>query len=164
MFFGLILISIINCIFHMCVCATYFNFLIIFPLAIGSLSISFFIFGSAGPSTLCELYAVLESGGCSLAARMVSSLRWLVLQWSAGSRGHGLQSLRLLGSGAQTQSLCPKGSVSAWRLCHLPGPGRDHVSPALAGRFFTAEPPGKPSYQVLLLLLFLPLTPQDECL
>ena len=27
----------------------------------------------------------------------------------------------------------------------LPGPGIQPVSPALAGRFFTTEPPGKPS-------------------
>ena len=28
----------------------------------------------------------------------------------------------------------------------LPDPGIEPVSPALAGRFFTAEPPGKPSW------------------
>ena len=27
----------------------------------------------------------------------------------------------------------------------LPGPGIESVSPALAGRFFTTEPPGKPN-------------------
>ena len=27
----------------------------------------------------------------------------------------------------------------------IPDPGVEHVSPALAGRFFTPEPPGKPS-------------------
>ena len=30
----------------------------------------------------------------------------------------------------------------------LPGPGVEPVSPALAGRFFTTEPPGKPSFLV----------------
>ena len=29
-------------------------------------------------------------------------------------------------------------------LWDLPGPGIELVSPALAGRFFTTEPPGKP--------------------
>ena len=29
-------------------------------------------------------------------------------------------------------------------MSDLPGPGIEHVSPALAGRFFTTEPPGKP--------------------
>ena len=28
----------------------------------------------------------------------------------------------------------------------LPDPGIEHASPALAGRFFTAEPPGKPNH------------------
>ena len=31
----------------------------------------------------------------------------------------------------------------------LPGPGMEPVSPALAGRFFTTEPPGKPSCIIL---------------
>ena len=30
-------------------------------------------------------------------------------------------------------------------LGDLPGPGIEHTSPALTGRFFTTEPPGKPS-------------------
>ena len=30
-------------------------------------------------------------------------------------------------------------------MCDLPGPETEPVSPALAGRFFTTEPPGKPS-------------------
>ena len=36
----------------------------------------------------------------------------------------------------------------------LPGPGIEFVSPALAGRFFTTEPLGKPSCVFLLLILF----------
>jgi len=31
----------------------------------------------------------------------------------------------------------------------LPGPGLEPMSPALADRFFTTEPPGKPSVKVL---------------
>ena len=38
-------------------------------------------------------------------------------------------------------------------LGHLPKPGIKLVSPALAGRFVTTEPPGKPSVSMLLLLL-----------
>ena len=165
MFFGLILISIINCIFHMCVCATYFDFLIIYPLAIRSLSIFLFLFLAMLGLPRCVNFIQFWRVGATLwPPCMVSSLWWLVVLWSTGSRVHGLQSLHLLGSRAQTQSLCHKGLVAAWHLCHLPGSGREHVSPALAGRFFTTEPPGKPSHQVLLLLLFLPVTPQDECL
>ena len=29
-------------------------------------------------------------------------------------------------------------------MCDLPGPGLESVSPALAGRFLTTAPPGKP--------------------
>ena len=39
--------------------------------------------------------------------------------------------------------------AQAWLLhgvWDLPGPGIEPVSPALAGEFFTTEPPGKPSY------------------
>ena len=31
----------------------------------------------------------------------------------------------------------------------LPGPGLEHVSLALAGRFLTTVPPGKPSFSLL---------------
>ena len=37
-------------------------------------------------------------------------------------------------------------SYSEARMQDLPGPGIKLVSPALAGRFFTTEPPGKPQY------------------
>ena len=33
-------------------------------------------------------------------------------------------------------------------MCYLPGPGTEPVSPALAGGFFTPEPPGKPLFPV----------------
>ena len=39
------------------------------------------------------------------------------------------------------------GGARAWLLHHmwnLPGPEIEPVSPALAGSFFTTEPPGKP--------------------
>ena len=36
-------------------------------------------------------------------------------------------------------------------LRDLPDPGMELLSPALAGRFFTTEPPGKPQYGMLIL-------------
>ena len=36
----------------------------------------------------------------------------------------------------------------------LPDPGIEPVSPALVGRFFTTEPPGKPSNKLLLIITF----------
>ena len=50
--------------------------------------------------------------------------------------------------------------AQAWLLCDLsdrPRPGIKRVSPALAGAFFTSEPPGKPvntSYMSYLLFRF----------
>ena len=86
------------------------------------------------------------------------SLRWLLLLQSTGSRhtgfsscstrasvvvAHGLSSCgaqapesRLSSCGARAQLLC-----GMW---DLPGPGLKPVSPALAGRFSTTAPPGRP--------------------
>ena len=44
-------------------------------------------------------------------------------------------------------------------LGDLPGPGIEPASPALAGGFFTTEPPGKPSYLDLLLMVILNILP-----
>ena len=49
---------------------------------------------------------------------------------------HRLQTRRLSSRGSQAQSLC-----GMW---DLPRPGLEPVSPALAGRFSTTAPPGKP--------------------
>ena len=73
---------------------------------------------------------------------------------------HRLQTRRLSNCGSRAQLL-----RGMW---NLPGPGLEPVSPALAGGFLTATPPGKPSYShflkcfgfvivgVFLLLCFLP--------
>ena len=55
---------------------------------------------------------------------------------------HRLQTRRLSNCGSQAQPLC-----GMW---DLPRPGLEPVSPALAGRFSTAAPPGKPLQQFLL--------------
>ena len=49
---------------------------------------------------------------------------------------HRLQTRRLSNCGSRAQLLC-----SMW---DLPRPGLELVSPALAGRFSTTAPPGKP--------------------
>ena len=62
---------------------------------------------------------------------------------STGSRAHGLSSY-----GSRVLDHRPVAAVHADELLcsmwDLPGPGIEPVSPALAGRFFTTEPPGKP--------------------
>ena len=54
---------------------------------------------------------------------------------------HRLQKRRLSNCGSRAQLLC-----GMW---DLPRPGLEPVSPALAGRFSTTAPPGKPCYGVL---------------
>ena len=60
---------------------------------------------------------------------------------SSGSRAHGLQQVQFPGSGAQAQQLWLTGSVAVW---DLPALWTEHASPALASRFFTTGPRGKP--------------------
>ena len=54
---------------------------------------------------------------------------------------HRLQTLRLSNCGSRAQLLC-----GMW---DLPRAGLEPVSPALAGRFSTTAPPGKPSSKLL---------------
>ena len=62
---------------------------------------------------------------------------------SSGLSGCSCQALQhgLMGCGVQTWLPCC--------LWDLPGSGIETVSPALAGGFFTTEPPGKPSSVIL---------------
>ena len=55
---------------------------------------------------------------------------------------HRLQTCRLSNCGSRAQLL-----RSMW---DLPGPGLEHASPALAGRFPTTAPPGKPRRYLIL--------------
>ena len=86
------------------------------------------------------------------------SLWWLLLLWSMGSRGSGFSSCgsqalesRLNSCGAPAQLLCD--------MLDLPRPGLESVSPALAGRFLTTAPPGKPPIWVFILKLMSHRTP-----
>ena len=56
---------------------------------------------------------------------------------------HRLQTRRLSSCGSQAQLL--------WGMWDLPRPGLEPVSPALAGRFSTTAPPGKPPDLAFLL-------------
>ena len=56
---------------------------------------------------------------------------------------HRLQTRRLSNCGSRVQLLC-----GMW---NLPRPGLEPVSPALAGRFSTTVPPGKPTPLMLLI-------------
>ena len=59
---------------------------------------------------------------------------------------HSLQTRRLSNCGSQAQLL-----RGMW---DLPRPGFEPVSPALAGRFSTTAPPGKPPFRFLKVLFY----------
>ena len=73
-----------------------------------------------------------------------------LVSWTSVAAAHGLSSCgsralehRLSGCGAQAYLLCG--------MRDLPGSGIEPVSPALAGSFFTTEPPGKLCYDYVLI-------------
>ena len=95
------------------------------------------------------LSLVAASGGHSSLWCSGFSLWWPPLLRSTGSRCAGFSSCgpqalerKLSSCGAQAQLL-----HGMW---DLPGPGPEPVSPALAGRFLTTVPPGKPYSNFIL--------------
>ena len=96
-----------------------------------------FIFGCVGSSFLCEGFLQLRQAGATLhrGARPLTIAASLVVE-------HRLLMRRLSSCGSQAQLL-----RSMW---DLPRPGLEPVSPALAGRFSTTAPPGKPQNIIIL--------------
>ena len=93
-----------------------------------------FIYGCSGSLLLYVGFLQLQQVGCALQLRCAGFvMRWFLLLHSMGSRVHRFNSC-----GAWVQP-----SLGMW---DLPGPGIKPMSPALAGRFFNTEPPGKPSF------------------
>ena len=89
--------------------------------------------GCMGLSFLHEGFLLLQrAGACSLVA--VSGLLIVVASFVAE---HRLQGAGFSSSGTQAQL-----PHCVW---DLPGPGIEPVFPALAGRFLTTGPPGKPT-------------------
>ena len=62
----------------------------------------------------------------------------------------GCSLLRSTGCRRAGFNICSAGAQLLCSTWYLPGPGIEPMSPALAGRFFTTEPPGKP-YAFLFL-------------
>ena len=90
------------------------------------------------------LFVFAVSRGYSVVAVLGFSMWWLLLLQSTDSRGVDFSTcgsqaleLRLNSCGERAQLL-----RGMW---DPPGPGIKLVSPTLVGRFFTTEPPGKPS-------------------
>ena len=90
---------------------------------------------------LCQVFLQLQQVGPPLVAARGSSSRWPVFLWTRGSKVRGLRQLQLR---ALEHSLRSCGAqVSCSMACGIL-PWIKPVSPALAGGFFTTEPPGKP--------------------
>ena len=92
---------------------------------------------------MCGLSLVAASRGYSSLWCTGFSLQWLLLLWSSGSRHAGFSSC---GSRALERRLssCDARAQLLHGMWDLPGPGLEPVFPALAGRFLTTVPPGKP--------------------
>ena len=112
--------------------------------------ISFFIFGSTGPSLLHGFFSNCGKQG-------------LLPRWGAwASHCGGFSCCRVWAPGPQTSAVAAHGLSSCGiqaqflqGMWDLPGPGVKPVSPALAGGFFTTEPPGKVSLESLNLKMTL---------
>ena len=104
------------------------------------LFLKLFIFGCAGSSLLHGLFSSRGKQGllssCGVWASHCGGFSRRAA-WAHGLRSCSLQALgRLRSCGAQAQPLCG--------MRDLPRPGMEPVSPALAGRIFTTQPPGRP--------------------
>ena len=120
----------------------------------------FFVFGCVGSSLLragflqllrawatlhCSARASHCSGFSRCGARALGTRASVVAACELSSCGSQALEHRLSSCGTRAQLL-----RGMW---DLPGPGLEPVSPALAGRFSTTAPPGKPGYLVLIQLL-----------
>ena len=79
----------------------------------------------------------------TLVAVWRTSLQWLLLSQSTGSRATRLQQLWVHGLSCSTAYGTPS------------GPGVEPIAPALAGRLLTTRPPGKPSNLIFLIEILL---------
>ena len=110
-----------------------------------------FIFGCAESLLLCGCFS-----SCSTRAASGSVFSY------CGALALGCTGFCSCGARAQELQLPgPEHRLSGWRtwvylplgMWDLPGPGIKPVSPALAGRFFTTVPPGKPFHPSLSVLI-----------
>ena len=105
-----------------------------------------FIFGYAGSFLLHGLSLAAASRGSSLVV-----VKGLLLLWHMVSRGHRLQQLNCKGLAALWHVRSSQTSIKP-------------IFPALAGRFFTTEPPGKPLDEVFLMLIWKQKGPTNKAL
>ena len=110
-----------------------------------------FIFGCAGSSVLLPGFSPVAASRATFSLPCSGfSLRQLLLLQSSGSRMRQLQQLQHVGSAVATPGLQKTGSVVVAARAQLlqsmwdvPRSCIELMSPALAGRLCTTEPPGK---------------------
>ena len=113
--------------------------------------ILFIYFWLAGSLLLGGLYSSCERRGCALVAGCGLLTVVAARVAERGSRVHVCfrsccsQALEHRPNSCGAQAQLSQGT------CDLPGPGIEPMFPALAGRFLTSEPPGKPSFQRMCL-------------
>ena len=106
---------------------------------IATLFIYFFIFGCVGSSVLARAFSSYGKWGplfIAVQGPLFIAVRGPLTIAAPPVAGHRLQMRRLSSCGSRAQPL-----RGMW---DLPRPGLEPVSPALAGRFSTTAPPGKP--------------------
>ena len=117
-------------------------FLFFFFLA--TLFIYLFIFGCVGSSVRARAFSsCCKWGPLFIAVRgpLFIAVRGPFAIAAPHVAGHRLQTRRLSSCGSRAQLLCGTRD--------LPRPGLEPASPALAGRFSTTAPPGKPPHLLL---------------
>ena len=100
----------------------------------------------AGATLCCSARASYCGGFSCCGARALGARASVVVARGLSSCGSRALERRLSSCGARAELL-----RGMW---HLPGPGLEPVSPALAGGFLTTAPPGKPHF--ILFVLYLP--------
>ena len=136
---GQVLITLLS----LWVCWILFFFFLIYFI----LFIYLFIFGCAGSSVHARAFSSRGKRGplfIAVQGPLFIAVRGPFTIAAPPVAGHRLQTLRLSSCGSRAQLL-----RGMW---DLPRPGLEPVSPALAGRFSTTAPPGKP--WILLLKNF----------
>ena len=98
-----------------------------------------FIFGCIGSLLLHVGFLQLQQAGATPSCGA----------WASHCGGFSCYGARALGVWASVVVVCGLSSCGAWAqllrsMWNLPGPGLKPLSPALAGRFLTTVPPGKP--------------------
>ena len=112
-----------------------------------SLKICLFIFWVCWVFVSAQAFLQLQQAGATLVVLEALGLLTVVAFLVVEHRGSRRSSFRNCSSWALQHRL---NRCGAWAqllrgMWDLPGSGTEAVFPALAGRFFTTEPPGKPS-------------------